>query len=780
MLFNYFKIAFRHLKSVYSLINISGLTIGLTVFLLVFLWVNDELSYDHFYPNHERTYRVTQNQVDSNGAPFGVAVTPPLLAAHLKANFPSVENSCQATQLEVLVRRDATAFTRKGLAADRTFFSVFSFPLLAGDFKSFDAAGDKIVVTDKTAQAYFAKESAVGKTLKLAGRELEVVAVVRVPAQSHLQFDFVVPVELLESLGWYDLNQWTDSRYHTYVTLRAGSDASAFEAGIRNIIKDHVKDGTAELVLQRLDDIHLRSKQLTFDMGVRHDVQYIYVFASAAVFVLLIACINYTNLTTARYIKRTKETGVRKVVGATRGQLMVQYFSESLLNTLIALGLAIGFSWLLLPYANELSGKDLSLSFSGSLLLTLSLVAVGCGFITGLYPALFSATLKPVLVLKGLWKSGSKGMMLRRILITIQFTLSITLVLLTLVVHHQLKYIQSMNMGFSRENIITFHIIRKLQAQYPSLKSELKSLPEVQEVTIANTTISHVDEATGMVRWEGKDANKEIMFYQLIVDHDFAKTFSIPMAEGRFFSDLILSDSSAYILNEEGARQINISKPIGATLEVNERRGPIVGIVKNFNFKSIHNKIEPMVIYIDPKKVSEVSVRFKKGDVKSAVKAVEKVFKKFSPDRPFEFTFLDEDVNKLYQSEQSTGKIFNSFSVLSIFVSCLGLLGVIMFTTELRAREMAIRKVMGASTSSIFLALSGETISLLAAANLVATPLAYWLMNLWLDNYAYHGTLPAAYWVVVALVSILIPWLTISYFCLETARVNPVKNLRNE
>lgn len=780
MLFNYFKIAVRHLKSVYSLINISGLTIGLSVFLLILLWVNDELSYDHFNKDHERIYRVTEIQFDANAAPLAFAVTPPALEPHLKANFPGIEISCRAIQVEILVRRDERAFGKKGLAADPSFFSVFSFPLLRGDFKSFQEGLDKIIITSKTAIAYFDSEDPIGKTMKLAGRELQVVAVVEVPTQSHLQFDFVVPVELMQSLGWGDLTQWIDSRFHSYLKLRKGEDPIAFEGKIKNVIKTNQKDATTELRLQPLDDIHLHSKHLSFDMAGRHDVQYVYVFISAALFIVLIASINYTNLTTARYIKRAKETGVRKVAGATRGELMLQYFFESFLSTLIALAFAVLLTWLLLPSFNDLSSKDLSLSFSTPLLLALAAIGLFCGFITGIYPALFSSAVNPVLVLKGLWKSGNKGKFLRRALITFQFTLSIILVLVTLAVHHQLQFIRSMNLGYSRENIITFHIIRKVQAQYPALKSELKALPEVQEVTISNNTLSNVDEATGMVKWEGKDPAKEVMFYQLQVDHDFAKAFSVAMAEGRFFSELNASDSSAYVLNEEAAKQINLAKPIGATLEVNENRGPIIGIVKNFNFKSIHKKIDPMVIYIDPKHVSEVSVLLKKGDVSSAVKAVEKVYKKFNPDRPFEFSFLDDEVNKLYQSEQSTGKVFNSFSVLSIFISCLGLLGVILFTTELRTKEMAVRKVLGASTGSIFLALSGESISLVVVANVLALPAAYTLMKLWLEKFAYHDLLPALSWVGVAAVSVFIPWLTISFFCLESARANPVNNLRNE
>jgi len=781
MLFNYYKIALRHLRSIYSLINLSGLTIGLTVFIFIFLWVEDELSYDHFHVDHDRIFRVVQNQLDAKGLPYRIAVTPPLLCDYLKTNFVEVEKSCRAIHMEVLVRYDEQAFNQEGLAVDPSFFSLFSFPLVNGSTKLFFEGIDKIILSDKMAEAYFGKGGALGKVMKIAGRDFEVVAIVKVPANSHLKFDFAVPIELLKALGWETLDQWDWQRFHTYIKLRQGESQSTFGPKIKDLIKRNLKEATSELELQPLDEIHLRSGHLNNDMPGHQDIQYVYIFSSAALFILLIACINYTNLATARSMRRAKEVGIRAVAGATRSQLMIQYFSESLLYCLLALGLALGVSWLFLPWFNELSGKTLTLFvLSPKVLFGLGTTTLCCGVLTGIYPAVVLSSLRPSVVLKGLLKTGWHGIFFRRTLVIVQFTLSIVLVLATLIVEHQLSYIRSKDMGYDKEHIITFHITRKLRNQYPDFKQEIKALNGVANVTVANANLSFTDQATDMVRWEGKDPSKEILFHQLMVDHDFIKTFSMQMAEGRDFSESIASDSAAFILNEEAARQMNISNVVGSTISMNDKRGPVIGVVKNFNFKSVHKKIEPMVLFIDPDNFSEVAVKMKNGDLIQHVKAIEKVFKKFSPDRPFEYTFLDQDIDKLYKSEQRTGKIFTWFSVLAIFISGLGLLSILIFTVEQRRKEMAIRKVMGASVGRIFLLISKEFIALIVIGNAVALPLAIYLMNQWLAQFAYFENITPALFIATAGCSIVLTWLAISFFCLKVATANPVDSLRNE
>ncbi len=782
MLFNYYKIALRHLRNIYSLINLSGLTIGLTVFILIFLWVDDELSFDRFHAGHDRISRVVYHRVDVNANLLWVAVTPPMLCDYLKTNFAEIESACRVSPLELFLRHEEKAFYQKGLAADPAFFSVFSFPLVEGNIKSFNEGAYKIIINEKIATAYFGNAPAVGKTLKVGTRELLVVAVMKnVPGNSHLQFGFVMPMEFLKAMGWAPLDEWDNNILYTYVKFKPGANQLSFEAGIKDVIKKHVKETTSELALQPLIDIHLRSKHLSYDIPGHQDIQYVYIFISAALFILLIACINYTNLATARSMKRAKEAGLRKVAGATRGQLAVQFFSESVVYSLLAFGLAFLLSWVLLPVFNTLNGKNLTLSIlSPHMLATLAIALLGCSFLAGAYPALFLSSLKPVVVFKGLLKTGQYSLFFRRALVMLQFTLGIALLLATLIIHHQLNYIHSRNIGYDKENVITFFIANKVIKQYPALKHELKELPGVIIVTVTHTDLSYLDASTDNVTWQGKDPKKNINFFWLITDHDFTKMFSIPIAEGRAFSELIASDSSAYLLNEEAVRQMGVSNVVGSTISLNDKRGLVVGIVKDFNFKPVHKKIEPMIIYINPKYFQVVAVKLKVGNIPDKVKAIEKVFKKFSPDRPFEYSFIDADIDKLYKSEQRIGQLFDYFSFVSIFISCLGLLGIIMFTTGQRSKEMAIRKVMGASSSRIFMILSKESVLLIVAANLIALPAATYWMNQWLDKFAYHETIPSYFLVGAALSSLLVTWLTISYFCLKAAQKNPVEGLRNE
>ncbi len=781
MLVNYYKIAVRHLRSIYSLINLSGLTIGLTVFILIFLWVNDELSYDRFHTGYERVFRVVEHQQD-NGRTLPIAVTPPLLGDYLKNSFGEVENTCRLIHFEALLRYDEIAFYQKGLAVDTSFFSIFSFPLVDGNINSFREGVDKIIINEKLAAKYFGKTNAMGKIFKMVGRDLMVVGVMKNgPGNSHLQFDYVMPVELIKTLGWNMLDRWDEDAFHTYVKLKATASKQSFEPKIKNIVKNNDKTSTVELFLQPLADIHLRSKHLSFDMPGHEDIQYVYIFISAAIFVLLIACINYTNLAMARSMRRAKEAGVRKVAGASRLQLMLQYYSESLIYCMLAFGLALLISWLLLPLFNDLSGRTLSLAMmTPRIFLTLGAVLLACVFMAGAYPALFLSSLKPVVVFNGLLKARKSSIFFRRTFVIIQFTLSVALVVATLVVHHQLQFIRLKGVGYDKENVLTFHIIRKVINQYPSIKEELKALPGVMNVTATSLNLSYIDQSTSYVNWEGKDPQKNMLFAKLMTDHDFVKTFSIPMAEGRPFSESIASDSSAFLLNEAAVRQMGISNVVGSTITVDKIKGTVVGVVKDFNFKSVHVKVEPMIIHIDPKYFNEIVVKLNKENIHENIKSIEKVYKKFIPDRPFDYTFLDEDIGKLYKSEEQTGKIFDYLAILSIFISCLGLLGIVTFTTEQRSKEMAVRKVMGASSGRIFLILSKESVLLVVASNLIGLPIALYFMNRWLEKFAYFENAPGYLMVGAALFSVIIAWLVIGFFCLKAANTNPVDSLRSE
>lgn len=782
MLSHYFKIALRNLRSIYSIINLTGLTVGLTVFLLLFRWVDDELSYDRFHLDHERIFRIYQQHPDADGQLTRLSLTPALLRDYVQTNFPAVETACRMIAVESLVRHEDKAFFQKGMAVDTSFFSLFTFPLTVGQVSDFNGT-DQVVLSQQAAERFFGSANPLGQPVKILGQEFSVAGVAAaVPSNSSLQFDFLLPLRMLQAAGYERLQEWGRYQFHTYIKLKAPEERKQIAGAIRDLLKKNNPGEQADLLLQPMADVYLHSARFDNDLPTRGDIQYVYIFSSLALCVLLLACINFTNLATARSVRRARETGVRKVVGAARTQLMGQLFSESALYAILSLALAFAICWWAWPAFNELSGKNIPFDFSSGHLWLVAVAAVtGCTLLAGLYPAVFLSSLAPVVVFKGTLKTGKWAVLFRRSLVVLQFTLGIVMVISTLVVYQQLNFIRARDPGFSKENLLTFHITRKLRAQYTNMKNELKALPQVAEVTVANSSVAYNEQYMDAMNWQGKDPNQNLFFHPFMTDHDFLKTFAMTLREGRDFSADIASDSLAIILNEEAVRQMNLRDPLGKSFTMPERKpGTIIGIVKDFNFKSVHKKIEPVLICIDPTNYSEVTVRLRKGDTEKAVAGVTAVYKKFAPDRPFEFNFVDQEIDRQYKSEMRTGQLLRLFASLAIFISCLGLLGLVMFTTEQRMKDFAIRKILGASPSSIFLHISREFLVLVVVANVIALPLALYGMNWWLQHFAYFQ--PAS-WVQFAagtLMSIVITWLTIAWFSLKAATASPVDALKQE
>ncbi len=782
MYFNYFKIVLRQLRSVYSLINLIGLIIGFAAFLLIYLWVMEELSYDRFHQNPDHIFRVVENQLDEKGELYPLALTPGPLGPYLKNTFAEVNQTCRLSHVEFLLRHKELFFYQKGITADPSFFDVFSFPMVQGDAQSIRTGVDKIIISEKLATAYFGTEDPIGKVFIVVGRDLQVTGIMKnIPANTHLQFDYVIPFDFLEAAGYGKPDAWMRHAYHTYLSLNPAESISEFEAKIQNSIIKHVPESTTEIALQPLTNIHLKSGYLHNDMPGRGNIQYVMIFSAIALVILVIASINYANLATARSMKRAKEVGVRKVVGASRLQLIGHFFSEALLYSVFAFLVAMVIAWIALPSFNDLTGKQLVFDiFAPAILLPLIAAVIFCALLGGSYPALLLSALNPATVLKGVTKSGRVPIFFRRGLVVFQFLVTISFINGTLLVQQQLDFIQSRNLGFEKENVLNFSTNRKLRQQYPAFKSELLKVKGVNQVTAANSKLSFSDQWTAEVGWEGKDPNLEILFYQLAVDHDFIKTFSIPIADGRDFDIAMTSDSTAVLLNEEAVRKMGLSDPTSKSITMQNRKGNIIGVVKDFNFKSAHKSIEPLIIYIDPPSYYEISVKLSAGNLMEQVKDIEALFKKFNPDRPIDYTFLDEEINKLYRNEQRTSKIFKYFSVLSIFISCLGLLGIVMFVAEQRAKEIALRKVMGASTPHILWLLSKESVVLVVVAFVFATPIMYYLSTLWLQNFSYKTEIEMWMFLSSGMISLAIAWATVAYKSYRVARTNPIEPLRGE
>ena len=771
------------MRSVYSFINLIGLTVGLCAFLLIYLWVAEELSYDRFHNNSTRTFRVIENQLNEKGEVYPLALTPGPLGPYLKNTFAEVEKVCRLVQVEFLLRHQEHAFNQKGITADPSVFDMFTFPLINGDKLAFRTGVDKIIISENLATTYFGNADPLGKIFSIVGHDLMVIGVMKnIPSNTHLQFDYVIPFDFLKSAGFENPEIWSRNRYHTYVSLNSIDNISRVEGKIRNAIKLNELESTTDIALQPLVDIHLKSGHLNNDMAGHGSFQYVVIFTAIAISILIIASINYANLATARSLKRAKEAGVRKVIGASRLQLIMHFLSESLLYSVIAFVLAILIAWILLPSFNNLTGKQLVFDiFTPTIFLPLISSLIFCAILGGAYPAFLLSALNPAVVLKGFVKSGRATILFRRGLVIIQFLLSISFLTGTLIVQEQLNFIQSKKLGFEKENILVFSTNRKLRQQYPAFKEELLSVPGVNNVTATNSKLSFSDQSTGVVEWEGKDPSRELLFHQLMVDHDFAKTFSISIVAGRDFSSAIASDSTAVLLNEEAVKQMGLSDPVNKAIKIEkDRKGTIIGIVTNFNFKSVHKKIEPAIIYIDPENFYEISVRLNPGTLNDQVKGVENVYKKFNPDRPFEYTFLNDDIDHLYRDEQRIAKLFSYFSALSIFISCLGLLGIVMFVTEQRAKEVALRKVMGASEIHLIWLLSSEFIVLVIIAFFCASPAMYYASTLWLKTFAYKMELGIWIFLSSGLICLAIAWLTVGYKSFKVSRSNPIGPLRSE
>ncbi|MBK8289966.1 MAG: ABC transporter permease [Flammeovirgaceae bacterium] len=782
MLASYFKIVLRQLRSIYSFINLIGLIAGLSVFVLIYLWVVHELSYDRFHPKYKSTYRITKKQLNDKGEVYPIALTPGPLGPYIESTIPNIEQTCRLVQVELLLRHEEKAYYHIGLAADASLFELFKFSFQQGGINSFREGIDKIILTEKLATTYFGNSDPMGKMFTLVGRDLTVIGVIEdVPNNTHIQFDYIIPFEFLKATGLQDIDTWEWNSYHTYISLKDTKQVAVVEQKITQALVAHDPETKTQIALQPLADIHLKSAHLNNDMRNRGNFQYVLIFSGVGIFILIIASINYANLATARSLKRAKEAGVRKAIGASKMQLIIHFFSESLLYATAAFVVSLFIAWIVLPAFNELAGKPLTFDIlSPGVFLPLVGSIIFCALMGGAYPALLLSSLNPALVLKGQTKSGRSTLYLRRALVVIQFILSISFLTGTFIVYQQLNFIQSRNLGFSKENILIFSSNRKLRQQYPEFKAELLAINGAKGVTATNSKLSYSDQSISSVTWEGKDPDHDVLFHQLMTDHDFVSTYSISLAEGRDFSEEISSDSNAVLLNEAAIAQMNLKEPLNKQIAMEDWQGTIIGVVKDFNFKPAQKQIEPMIIFIDAANFYEISVKLSPGNLIDQVKAVESVYKKFNPDWPFEYSFLNDDLDKLYRDEQRIGKIFKYFSILSLFISCLGLLGMVMFVTEQRAKEVALRKIMGASEIHLIWLLSGEFVLLIIIAFVIATPAMYYGSSLWLNSFVYRINPGVLLFLSAGVISLMIAWLTVGFKAYRVSRSNPIESLRNE
>jgi putative ABC transport system permease protein len=792
MLRNYFKIAFRNLwrHRVFSFINIMGLTVGMTACLLIFLYVRFELSYDTFHPKADRIYRIvadikTPTEVIPSGGPAWA------VPSHVKLEFPEVEAFTRVSIDNLLFRKgDIKFYETNCLWADSAFFTIFKFNLLRGDARTALVEPFSVVLSESAAKKYFGKEDPMGKTILVTGdaSPATVTGVMKdMPENSLIKGDIVLSmstVTLKFAKGLDD--QWGNYGPYAFLLLKPGANATSLQKKFPAFLEKWNGKEMKEmqmfptLLLEQLKDVYLRS---TRD-GSTGNIRNVYIFSVIALFILIIACINFINLTTARASERAKEVGIRKVAGAIKAQLARQFLGESLVICLIAFLLTLALSALLLPSFNELAGKTISQGIfeNGRLLLLLLGAALVIGTLAGIYPAFVLSSFKPIEVLKGRFATGSRGGLLRKTLVISQFAISTALIIGTIIVYSQMLYMRNQKLGFNKDQVLVVDTNGDNNRQ--ALRQAISRLPNVKATSLSGSVpgsghpgaYSEVENIKGDLQI----TNLDVYF----VDFDYIPLYNIQMAAGRPFARDYKTDSTqALILNEAAVRTLGYHSPeeaVGKRFKQWGREGKIVGVIKNFHYKSLQQPIKPLCLRMEWPQSGLLSVKLNQAGVKGAVTAIEKQFKTIIPNRPFSYYFLDEFYDRQYRSEERFGKLFLNFAILAIFISCLGLLGLASYSTMQRTREIGIRKVMGASVSNIINLLSKEFLKLVIISFFIAAPVAWYFMHKWLDDFAYRTHI--SWWTFAAAgsMALLIAIITISFQAFRAAVANPVKSLRTE
>lgn len=807
MLKNYLKIAFRSLlkNKVYTAINILGLSVGLACCVLILLHVQDELSYDEFHPGKEDIYRVALERIYPDHTSF-YALIPSGFSETFAEEIPEVRKSTRLLGFpnftNIVEYKEKVFEENYVFFADSNFFAVFDFEILQGNPGALLKNPDTVILTESTARKYFGNENPVGKMLEINNNETEVVGVMQdVPVNSHMKFDFL---SSSTSLGFIQRPNYLSFSSYTYLELAPGTDPQKVEAKIPDIVRkyasgqierdlgisyqQYVAAGNGyNYFLQPITGIHLGSN-LQAEIKPNSSMVYVYIFVSIAVLILLIACINFVNLATARSAERAREVGVRKVMGSDRSQLIRQFLTESVFITLFSLVLAIGFIQIILPYFNNLAQKELALNLFGSAMIgpLLFVFALVVGLLAGLYPAFYISSMKPVEVMKGKLQSNGKGSWLRNGLVVFQFAISIILISGTMVVNSQMDYIRNKRLGFDKENVLVVERLGNLE-QPEAFKQKIKNLAAVKSVGAAGTMPG--DNFFG-IQFQRQGDPEVFTGKGVTVDDHFIETMGITLKEGRSFSEGF-DDSLNVILNEAAVKAFGLKDPVGARLSstrnVNNEQVTLVftviGVAENFNFESLRTPITSLALLSSESAIgfeNFLTVRLATSDFSETIGQVEDIWKAMAPDRPFSYSFLDNDLAELYKAEQTSAKIFAVFAVLAIIIACVGLFGLAAYMAYQRTKEIGVRKVLGATVPNIVLLLSKDFARLVGIAFLIAVPVAWLTMQSWLQNFAFRIEPGIMTFVIAGLIALAIALLTVSYQAISAAVVNPVKSLRSE
>lgn len=807
MIRNYIKTAFRNLlkNKGFTAINVLGLALGLATCLLIVFYVFDELSYDRYNVNLDRIYRIN-NEIKFGGNENVYSESPAPTAAALKGDFPEIEQVTRFRQRGGnQVKKGSQNLQEDNMVyADAAIFSVFTLPMIEGNPASALKETHSVVITERVAMKYFNSTNAVGKVLTFNDTALyKVTGVIKnIPKQSHFNFDFFISMPTIsESRD----DSWFSNNFDTYILLRPDADYKKLQAKLPQFLIRHAGPQLQDILhmtfakleqggnyfrfsIFPLKKIHLESPA-KYDMGSKGDIKIVYIFSAIAIFILLIACVNFMNLSTARSSNRAKEVGVRKVLGSPRKYLIFQFLTESIMVTLVGAIIAVFVAWGMLHVFNNMSGKELVVTpqILGWLLPVLVLFIIIIGCLAGSYPALYLSGFQPIEVLKGKIAAGFKGGLLRSILVVFQFAISIVLIIGTLVIYNQLKYIQSRDLGYDREHVMIVNRVWTLGNKAKTFKQEVQRLAGVKSVTMTGfLPTSGYNNNSSLFKDPVLDAKKAIQSAIWNVDEDYVPTLGIKIKSGRNFSSKMKTDSTAIIINEAAEQLLAFSNPINQILYLPMdskasvmKPFHIIGVMKNFNFRSLRENVTPLILF-DAEDTGSLSIRMSSADIPGLLAQVKNKWAGMSPNLQFEYSFMDEDFDGIYRSEQRIGKISIAFTSLAIVIACLGLFGLAAYAAEQRTKEIGIRKVLGANMSTIIRMLSKDFIKLVLIAILFAAPVAWLAMHLWLQGFAYRQNMQ--WWIVAVagMAAILIAFITISFQSIKAALTNPVKSLRSE
>ncbi len=790
---NYLKIAFRNLArhKTFSFINIFGLAVGMACTILILLWVLDELSYDKFLKNADNTYLVLRG--DKGGM---MGVTSKRLAPAIKQELPEIKISTSFMQLpeafKFLIRNGEKGFEESVIMADSNFFKVLSYKFVKGNSATALSTPKSIILTEEAATKYFGNEDAIGKQLNVSAFGGNTVVNVsgileNIPPQSQIRGQIIMPAAWFNSVG-ITFDNWGDQSFNTFIQLNDNSDlvnlaSKIRQCEIRNFPNQNTNDLSYSLI--GLTKIHLYGSNIKF-IETTGDIKYVKIFIAIAFIILLIAGINYMNLSTALSLRRTKEIGIKKTVGAIRNRLILQFLGESLFISFIAYSLAILIAELFIPEFNLLTGKKLSINFFDLSFISLSfLVIVVTGLISGSYPAFLLSSFSPIQIFKGKMNLSSWNLLAGKGLIVFQFVTTVVIIVCTIIVFDQMSFIKNSNVGFDKENLLCIRMNGEANSKFEVLKNEFMKNPEVESISRSEPVSSSITRSIS-VNWPGKLQNEEKHFWILHSDYDLAATYKFRLNLGRYFSEQYPTDKTgAYVINEEAVKLMGLKSPINTEINVWGKSGKIIGVVKDFHFASFHNTIEPLIFKMPDDNQQAlrfriITVRFKSHTPDKLLSSLEKTWHEKISSSPFDYYFYDDSLNKQYSTEMRMGAIFKYFSFLSIIIACLGLFGLVSISAEQRTKEIGIRKVLGASISNVTLLLSKDFLVLVVISNVFAWPVAYYFMGRWLEDFAYGTNISWWAFILSGGIALMIALATVSFQAVKAARANPIKSLRYE